>query len=231
MASEAIWREVKLAADTKPVIVSMGDMAASGGYYIAAPATMIVANPTTLTGSIGVFGMMVNGQELFDKVGISVDTVKTNAHSDFGSITRPMTDFESLVLTKGIDQTYTNFKSRVSQGRGISMTNVETIAQGRIWSGTDALKIGLVDTLGGLEMAINIAAKKAKIQTDYVIKYYPEYKSTFELIMDKISGNQSFTKEIEAFIGEDFSKYYYLIKDVPREKGIYTQMPVILKIN
>lgn len=230
LASEAIWREMYLAAKVKPTIVSMGDVAASGGYYIAAPANVIVANPTTITGSIGVFGMLFNSEDLFNKIGIAIDTVKTNKSSDFGSPVRPISDYESMVISKSIDKTYTVFKKRVSEGRKLSMDAVQEIAQGRVWSGVDAKKIGLVDTLGGMELAISIAAKKAKISTNYTIKNIPEMKSPFDKIMDKMSGKQSFTAEIQEVLGTEFGGLYYLLQEVPREKGMYMQMPYILKI-
>lgn len=230
LASEAIWREMYLAAKAKPTIVSMGDVAASGGYYIAAPAHVIVANPTTITGSIGVFGMLFNSEDLFNKIGIAIDTVKTNKSSDFGSPVRPISDYESMIISKSIDKTYTVFKKRVSEGRKLSMNAVQEIAQGRVWSGVDAKKIGLVDTLGGMELAISIAAKKAKISSNYTIKNIPETKSPFDKIMDKMSGKQSFTAEIQEVLGTEFGGLYYLLQEVPREKGMYMQMPYLLKI-
>lgn len=230
LASEAIWHEVSLAAQTKPTIVSMGDVAASGGYYIACPAHVIVAEPTTITGSIGVFGMLINTQELFKKIGVSIDTVKSSSYADLGSPARKVTSYEHAIISKNIEQTYTTFKQRVAEGRNLTLLNVEEIAQGRVWCGTDALRIGLIDTLGGINTAIEIANKKAQLQGNYTIQIYPEQKSTLEQIMDKMSGGQSFSKEIEALFGSEIGALAKTIKDVPQQKGIYMQLPYILKI-
>ena len=230
LASEAIWREMKLAADTKPTIVSMGDVAASGGYYIAAPAHVIVANPTTITGSIGVFGMLINSEDLLKKIGVSIDTVKSSNYSDIGSPIRPISDYETMIITKGIDKTYDLFKKRVAEGRKMPISKVEKIAQGRVWSGTDALKIGLVDTLGDISVAITIAAKKAGIYKSYSVKNIPEAKSQFDQVMDMLSNKEVVANEIHTMLGDEFSSLFYLLKEVPREKGIYMQLPYILKI-
>ena len=170
LTSDIIWKEVQLAAQTKPFIASMGNVAASGGYYISCAADTIVADPTTLTGSIGIFGLLFSGEELIkDKLGISSDVVKTNEHSDFGGgyplpipiSDRPLTEYERNVMQTYINRGYDTFLDRVSQGRHMSKEAVNEIAQGRVWTGEDALELGLVDVLGGLEDAIAIAANKA----------------------------------------------------------------------
>jgi protease-4 len=231
LASESIWHEVSLAAQTKPTIVSMGDVAASGGYYIACPAHVIVAEPTTITGSIGVFGMLFNTQELFKKIGVSIDTIKSNSYADLGSPARPMSNYETAVISKNIEQTYTTFKQRVAKGRKLSLSQVEEIAQGRVWCGKDALRIGLVDTLGGVQTAIAIANTKAKLNGTYTLKLYPEEKSTLEILIDKMTGNQSLLQEIETLLGKEIGTIAKTIEYIPQQKGVYMQLPYILKFD
>jgi protease IV len=174
LASDLIWREVSITKKDKPVIVSMGDYAASGGYYISCNATKIVAEPTTLTGSIGVFGIIPNIQKLLnDKLGITSDGVGTGKYSDFGDIDRPLSDSEKYILHNQIDSTYRTFLKRVSDGRNKDTAYIDSIAQGRVWTGSQAIKNGLVDTLGDFNLAIRLAAGAAKI-SDYTIKDYPE---------------------------------------------------------
>ncbi len=187
LASEEIWRETVLARQAKPFIVSMGDLAASGGYYISCAADKIVAQPTTLTGSIGVFGLMFNIENMMkNKLGITTDTYKTGPFGDFGSMTRPMNESEKMILQAEVDRIYNVFSSRVAQGRKMDQAYVDSIGQGRVWTGKSALSIGLVDTLGGLDVAIAIAAKKAKI-TEYRISSLPKKKEFFEELMEDLS--------------------------------------------
>jgi protease-4 len=189
LASEVIWRELSLARKVKPVIASMGDLAASGGYYIVAPADTIVASPNTLTGSIGVFGLLMNAGDFFEeKLGITSDVENTNAYSDFGSVFRPMTNPERMALQNMVDVTYSTFVSHVSQGREMPFENVDRIAEGRVWSGQNAIEIGLADTLGGLETAIQIAAKKAKIDKYRIIEL-PEIDDPLTQILNELSGD------------------------------------------
>jgi protease-4 len=172
--SDIIWREVDLTKKVKPVVVSMGNYAASGGYYIACAADFIVAQPSTLTGSIGAFGIIPNIEKfLSNKIGITTDYVKTNQHADVISITHPMDNYQKVVLQKGIENVYMTFVQHVAEGRDMSVEEVDSIAQGRIWTGADAYKIGLVDTLGGLDLAIRMAAKKANL------KNFPLSKNRF----------------------------------------------------
>jgi protease-4 len=175
LASEVIWREIVLAKKQKPVIVSMGDLAASGGYYISCPADVIVANPTTITGSIGVFGLLWNGQKFFnEKLGITFDGVETNLHSTIGTIIRPPKPYELQKIQKYVDNVYEVFLSHVAEGRKKTVSEVDSIGQGRVWSGIDAKKIGLIDEFGGLEKAIEIAKQKAGIKGKARIIEYPE---------------------------------------------------------
>lgn len=197
LTSDIIWKEVQLAAREKVLIASMGNVAASGGYYISCAADTIMAEPTTLTGSIGIFGLTMSGEELIkDKIGLATSTVKTNEHSDFGGgyplpipvSDRPMTEYEKGVMQAHIEQGYDTFLSRVSEGRGMSKEDVHEIAQGRVWTGEDAMKIGLVDVFGGLEDAVRLAAEKAGLE-NYRIAELPAQKNPFELILNNLSAS------------------------------------------
>ncbi|MGL4598475.1 MAG: signal peptide peptidase SppA [Bacteroidia bacterium] len=199
LASDVIWREMTLAKKAKPVIVSMGDVAASGGYYIACNAHLIVAQPNTITGSIGVFGLLPEMQSLLtNQVGVTIDTVNTNPHADLGTLFRPLHPLEAEVMQQGVEDVYETFIGRVADGRKMSKADVDSIGQGRVWSGTDALRIGLVDTLGGLDVAIAAAAKQAKLGTNYRIKTLPVQKNPFDDFLKKASDD---AKE-EAIKGE-----------------------------
>ncbi len=174
LASENIWKELSLAKADKPVVVSFGDVAASGGYYIAAGADSIFASPNTITGSIGVFGIVPNMQGFFnDKLGITFDGVKTAEYADAGAIYRPLNERERGFVQQGIDRIYLQFKQRVAEGRRKDINYIDSIAQGRVWSGEDALRLGLVDKLGGLNDAVACAARLAKIK-EYRLREYPE---------------------------------------------------------
>lgn len=187
LASEEIWREVSLTTKKKKVIVSMGDVAASGGYYISTPATTIFAEPTTITGSIGVFGVIpYTGGFMENKLGLTFDRVQTNKHSVL-STNRKLTPEEMSLIQAEVDQIYTQFKKRVADGRGLTTSQVQVIARGRVWTGVDALKIGLVDKLGGMNDALAFAIKEAKVK-DAKVQYYPKVKEDpFEEILDQLS--------------------------------------------
>lgn len=175
LASEEIWREASLIAKKKKLIVSMGDVAASGGYYIATPASVIFAEPSTITGSIGVFGVIpYTGAMLENNFGLTFDRVQTHSHSIL-SLNRKLTPEEFNLVQKEVDDIYQQFKQRVSDGRGLTKKQVEVVARGRVWTGSDALKIGLVDKIGGLNDALAYAIKEAKIK-DAVVRYYPKVK-------------------------------------------------------
>jgi len=183
LASEVILRELLLAKKIKPVVVSFGDVAASGGYYIATGADSIFAQPTTITGSIGVFTIIPNFQQFFnDKLGVTFDRVKTGPYADLISVDRPLTSGEKLFIQNSIDTIYNQFKTRVSQGRKISMEMVDSIAQGRVWTGQKAVKIKLVDKLGNIQDAIDCAVRMAKVNT-YRLKEYPEKKGLIESLV------------------------------------------------
>jgi len=229
LASEIIWREVKLAKEQKPVIVSMGNYAASGGYYISCAADTIVASPNTLTGSIGVFGVLFNIQKLLnDKIGITVDRVNTNKHSDIGSMTRKMETEESDYILNSIEEIYATFTQHVADGRGLTVEGVDEIGQGRIWSGINAKKLGLVDVIGGMDDAIKIAADKAKLEK-YRIVNYPKKKDPFDAILEKFGGSVE-AEAIEQELG-NFKPYYEMYKNLSNQKGVQARLPLELNLN
>lgn len=228
LASDIIWREVYLASQQKPVIASMGDVAASGGYYIACAADTIIAQPNTITGSIGVFGVLLNTQKfLNNKLGITIDTVKTGEYADIGAIYRSLTPSERTIIEKKIEDIYDTFITRVSDGRGIPKDQVDSIGEGRVWSGVEAKKINLVDILGGVNDAISIAAKMAKLD-DYRILALPEQKEAFQQLFEEITG------EVKAsFIGNDLGnsyKYYKHLNSVLNSKGIQAKLPYEIEL-
>ena len=188
LASDVIWRETKLAKEAKPFIVSMGDVAASGGYYISCLADTIVAQPNTITGSIGVFGLLMNAQKLLtNKLGLTFDTYKTGPYADMGLPTRALTPMEREKIQKGVEEVYDTFISHVAEGRHITKADVDSIGQGRVWSAVDAKKIGLVDMFGGLDDAVKLAAKKAGVD-NYRIKELPEQKEPLQEFLEELKG-------------------------------------------
>lgn len=228
LASDIIWRETVLAQQVKPLIVSMGDVAASGGYYISAAADTIVASPTTITGSIGVFGLLFSGQQLLtEKIGVTVDGVKTNTHADIGAFTRPMSEEEKAILMEGIDDVYTTFKTVVAEGRGMTVDQVDSIGQGRVWTGTDALELGLVDVLGGMDKAIEIAAEKAGLE-NYRLIDYPETKDPFEEFMEGLMASAK-ARILQDELGETHI-YYHHLKQVLEMEGIQARLPYYIEI-
>ncbi len=229
LASDVIWREVMLAKKAKPFIVSMGSVAASGGYYISCAADTIVAQPNTITGSIGVFGLMFNAQNMLkNKLGITVDTYKTGAYTDLGTVTRPLTVNERAIIQQSVDQVYNIFTSRVAEGRKIRQDMVDSIGQGRVWSGIDAKRLGLVDVLGGLDDAIAIAAKKANL-VNYRIKALPEQKDAMQEIMEGLSGKAE-TWFMQEKLGADF-RFYQASQDIMKIKGIQARSFYNTEIN
>ena len=232
LASDEIWREVKLANQKKKVIVSMGDVAASGGYYIASPADRIFAEPTTITGSIGVFGVIpFTGNMLQNKLGLTFDRAQTNKHSVL-STNRRLSPEEFATIQEEVDAIYLDFLNRVSTGRGMTVEAVNAIARGRVWTGTDALNIGLVDQLGGIKEAINYAAKQAGIK-DQKIRYWPEKKEDpiFELIEDLTKEEQASIKSSYSEMPESLKFYYQQFKKLEQLKGIQMRMPYEIVLN
>lgn len=228
LASEIIWREVVLTKQRIPVIVSMGDLAASGGYYIAAPADVIVANPTTLTGSIGVFGLLWNAEKMMtDKLGVTIDVVETNKNAGIGTLTRNMTPRERDFLQSSVEKVYDVFITHVSEGRGISKADVDSIGQGRVWSGINGKEIKLVDEIGGMETAINIAKEKAGITGEARIIEYPEKLPFFEQLMKDLEQTQ--VNSLKKEMGEAYP-VYKAVKNVTRMKGVQARMPFDISI-
>ena len=226
--SEQIWREVVLLKETKPVIVSMGDYAASGGYYISCAADCIVADPTTLTGSIGIFGMFPNMENLLnDKLGLHFETVKTNANADMGNMTRPFNANEKVAMQKYINQGYKLFVQRCAEGRGMSVEAIEKIAEGRVWTGAAAKELGLVDELGGLDKALEIAAQKAGVESYSTISY-PDQEDFFTSLLKEGKDNYINGKITET-LGNSY-RYLQLIENWENMDRIQARMPFELHI-
>jgi protease-4 len=226
LASEVIWREAELANKVKPVVVSMGDVAASGGYYISAASRKIFASPNTITGSIGVFGLIFNAQKMFNnKLGITFDTVKTNRLSDFGSMTRPLTAEEKQIFQQGVEKVYDTFTKRVANGRKMEQANVDSIGQGRVWSGVEAKKIGLIDEFGGLNDAIAAAAKMANV-TKFRTVELPKQKDPFKEILSEL-GNEAETKYLNYKLGDE-AKYFNKAQELLRMQGIQARLPYVI---
>ena len=229
LASEVIWREVVLANKVKPVVVSMGDLAASGGYYIATGATKIFAEPNTLTGSIGVFGVIPNLEKFFkDKLGITIDAVKTNKHSDYITTNRAMEPYETKIITDQVENTYQVFIGHVAEGRKMTKAQVDSIGQGRVWSGVDGKRIGLVDEIGGMDAALAAAAKLAGL-AQYKIVTYPKYKDSFSQLIEQLTGDDTEMK-IKTALGENYVYYEYL-QNLKSQKGVQARLPFDMVIN
>jgi protease-4 len=230
-ASEQILRELQLAKKEKPVVVSMGNLAASGGYYISTSADKVIAEPTTITGSIGVFGMFFSiGEALNSNLGLTFDRAKTSQYADFGSTTRPWDEKENARMTGMIQKTYSIFLNHVSRARKMKVEDVDKIARGRVWLGQDALKIGLVDTLGTLQTAVEEAAKLAKLEK-YDQVGYPEVKDPFEALMDKLSGKkeEEMTKIAREMLGDDY-QYFLQMMQLKKAEGIQARMHFMINI-
>jgi len=229
IASDIMWRELELASKVKPVVVSMGNYAASGGYYISAPGTRIFASPTTITGSIGVFGLIPNAGKLMNqKLGISAQTVNTNENSDFPSIYRPMEIYEKEVMQKSIEKIYSDFVSKVSSGRKMSVAAVDSIGQGRVWSGAEAVKLGLVDETGGLRASIEEAAKLAGIET-YSIRELPAAEDPFYRILSQLSGEIRM-RILKSELGE-YKKLFDEIREIKNLSGIQARLPYFIEVH
>ncbi|MFO7923537.1 MAG: signal peptide peptidase SppA [Bacteroidales bacterium] len=228
LASEVIWREVELAAREKPVIVSMGDVAASGGYYIAAPATKIVASPQTITGSIGVFGLLLDASGfLNDKLGITVDVAKTSEFADIGSFSRPMTPAERDILQEGVEDIYRVFTKRVADGREMDRERVDEIGQGRVWSGYDARELGLVDEFGGLKRAVEIAVEESGLET-YRIVSLPALKDPLEELVKSLGGEVRM--KLSGEYGGIVSGYYETLRSALENQGVQARMPFDIQV-
>ncbi len=229
LASEEIWREVTLLREQKPVIVSMANYAASGGYYIASPADVILSDRTTLTGSIGVFGVVPSvGNALESKLGITVDVAKTNPHADMANGMRPLSEAEKAYMTKSVENVYTTFVNHVADGRNMTFEAVDKIGEGRVWSGADALGIGLVDGMGGLKDAIALAADRADVIDDFrVVEILPEADS-FTALM------QQFSAAVKVALGREVADealtYYNTVRKMVESSGVQAMMPYFVEI-
>ena len=220
--SEQIWRAISLLKKKKPVVVSMGDYAASGGYYISSMADRILAEPNTITGSIGIFGLIPNIQGFNEKIGVSYDGVTTNKMSDFVSVNRPFRPEERNIMQAYVDRGYELFVKRCAEGRKRSVAQIKAIAEGRVWTGEDALKIGLVDEIGGLKDAIRIAAKKAKLSS-YEVNDYP-VKEDFAAKLMKDFGKDIESRVTKIQLGEHY-ELFKQIKNLGKVNGIQARMP------
>jgi len=249
IASEKIQRELALIKLKKPVVVSMGTVAASGGYWIATAASRVFAQPNTITGSIGVFSLVPNVKGLANKNGITFDSVKTGRYADLFSLSRPRSEQEMAVLQRGTDAIYAAFIDRVASARGLSVDSVRMIAEGRVWSGDDALRIGLVDSLGGLDVALKSAAGLAKITGDYDVREYPRVKSATEQLTDMfeskpvplaaVRGSSSDVAAARALVNgrgaaatmaRDLVREFDLLLTYNDPRGVYARMPFVLRI-
>lgn len=227
-ASEQIWREVCLLKEKKPVVVSMGGMAASGGYYISCAANRIFAEPTTLTGSIGIFGMIPDASELMtEKIGLKFDVVKTNEMSDIGTMARPFNEAESAQMQKMINRGYDLFTKRVADGRGMAQDSVKLIAEGRVWTGEQGLNIGLVDELGNLDDAVAHAAELAKVEKFRAVPY-PGADNPFDQLLNQTKGGY-LDSELRELLGEGYA-VYSLVRNVKDADRIQARMPFEMNI-
>ena len=230
LASAVIGRELDLTKEVKPVVVSMGNYAASGGYWISANADYIFADPTTLTGSIGVFGTFPNMQGfLNDKVGLTFDVAKTNKNADFGSVTQPLTEFQYGKLQEMVVKTYDDFTKRVANGRGLTQTYVDSIGQGRVWAGADAIGLGLVDKLGDMEDAIAYAVEKANLGNDYKVTEWPKQKDFFTRLMESMNKTDELDAAMKQKLGVYYN-YYKGLENLNNNTGIQARMPFDLVI-
>lgn len=230
MASEKILRELNLLKKKKPIVVSMGDLAASGGYYISCQADSIFALPTTITGSIGVFGMMFNTQKFFNnKLGVTFDGVKNAPYADLGNPNRPMTEQEKKFVQNGVDSIYSTFKNRVATGRNKSMSYIDSIGQGRVWSGSAGVQNGLVDALGGLSRAFRSAASLAKIK-EYNVEVFPKNKNQLQAFLSFVNGGNmqekiAAQKLIKSQLGENYQWFQVLRKLQAGKNHVFMLMP------
>ncbi len=223
LASDLIWREVVKARETKPVIASFGNYAASGGYYISMAADTIVSQPNTITGSIGIFGIIFNMSDFMtNKLGITTDGVNTGDFSGMMTTTRSLTDIEKEIIQNSVEEGYEMFTSKAAEGRNMSIEDLKAVASGRVWTGTQAKENGLVDVLGNLDDAIAIAAQKAGIADDYKVRYYPEQKTVLEEILEELEGNTQ-ARLMKAKLG-DMYPYAQMLEKVKTMKGLQARM-------
>lgn len=228
--SEQIWKEVVELSKEKPVVVSMGDYAASGGYYISCAANYIFAEPTTLTGSIGIFGMFPEASDLLNnKLGVHFQTVKTNQYSDLGDLSRPMNEAEQAIMQNNVNRGYELFTKRCADGRKMKQDDIKKIAEGRVWTGNQALKLGLVDALGGLDKAIEKAKELAKVK-DCCINTYPAKPSVLDNILSTVTGGSYAEVKLKEVFGEFYQDFENL-RNIQKKDYLQTRLPYVLKLN
>lgn len=227
-ASEQIWKAISDLKAEKPVVVSMGDLAASGGYYISCNADVIVAQPTTITGSIGIFGMVPNFEGTTKKIGINTETVKTNEFADFGNLTRPFNESEKQMMQHFVETGYDLFLKRCAEGRKMDIEKLAQYAEGRVWTGNQAKEIGLVDELGGIEKAIEIAADRANLGKSYVVFEYPKLISPIEELL-KPAKEELAIKTMKNYLGESY-ELFMMLKNIKDQDYIQARIPFELNI-
>ena len=230
LASDVMWREVRLAAKEKPIIASMSHLAASGGYYMAMGCDTIVAEPSTITGSIGVFSVLFDLSSFLDKkIGITFDEVKTGEVGELITVTRPLTPFEKSVWQKRTDKIYEGFTTKAAEGRHMNVEQLRKVASGRVWTGTQAKEKGLVDVLGGFDDAVNIAAKKAGIENDFKLKFYPKQKNFFAQWLQGMEENSKI-KTLKTELGEEGYATYQQVKKIQHLRGAQARMPFAIDV-
>ncbi|TMI66131.1 MAG: signal peptide peptidase SppA [Bacteroidetes bacterium] len=232
LASETIWRELELAKKDKPVVISFGDVAASGGYYIACAADSIFANPTTITGSIGVFGIIPNMEGFFkNKLGVTFDGVKTGPYGDAGTMTRPMNENEKKIVQAEIENIYAVFKKRVADARKKDVVYIDSIAQGRVWTGQRAIQIGLIDKFGGINDAVAAAARMAKLP-EYYLREYPESVDFLDQLLGKTSSPMNYNNKLKEELGEENFRIFNEMRKVQQISGkAQAKLPFNFSIN
>ena len=227
--SDIIWREIMLTKEKKPIIASMGDYAASGGYYLSMPCDTIVAQPNTITGSIGIFGMLFNMEKFLEnKLGITFDVVKTGEYSDIMTVTRSLSDFERQIIQDGVNDGYETFTSKAAEARGMSLEKLKEVAGGRVWTGVQAHELGLVDLLGSFDDAVKIAAAKADLGDDYLISFYPRQKSVFDQLFSE-AGKEIEARSLKSNYGM-LAPYVKQVKNLQHLEGIQARMPFSMEI-
>jgi protease-4 len=230
ISSDVIWREIQMAKKVKPVVASFGDYAASGGYYISCEATKIVAQPNTITGSIGVYGIVPNMKNMVNnKLGITTDGVMTNKNSDFIPVFKPLSEYQKALLMRDVENSYQIFVSRVADGRKLSASLIDSIGQGRVWSGVTAQKLGLVDELGGIDKAIEVAAKLAGLK-QYRLVDLPAQKDAFTSMIEQLSGNYQEEAAIKAKLGPYYI-YYKQLMELKDLQGVQARVPFSFRID
>lgn len=230
VSSDMMWRELQLAKQAKPVIASMSDYAASGGYYLSMGCDTIVAQPHTITGSIGIFGIMFDLSDfLGDKLGITFDEVRTGEYGDTYTVTRPLTEAEKRIIQKNLDDYYNTFTAKAAEGRDVSQEEIESVASGRVWTGQQALERKLVDVLGGFNDAVKIAAEKAGVADDYKVRYYPTPKNFLEELLSELEENAQ-AKAVKSELG-DLYPWYHHLKRLQHYHGAQARLPFELQFH